>query len=225
MTTPRTIAIVGGTGPQGRGLGLRFALAGHAVVLGSRDAERATQAAAELEAKAAERGLALAGRLTGAGNADACAAADTIVVAVPYDAQRATLEPLAEAAAGKVVVNCVNNLAFDAQGPHPVPVPDGSAAQECARLLPAARVASAFGNVSATLLLRAPDPVAVDVLVCADDDDARAVAVELAGTISGARGVEAGALRLAGPVEDLTAVLLAVNKRYKTHAGVRIDGV
>jgi 8-hydroxy-5-deazaflavin:NADPH oxidoreductase len=214
------VGILGGTGPQGRGLGLRLALAGHRILVGSRDAARAAQAAAELR-EAAGRDV----DIDGAGNAEVCVSADVVLVTVPYEAQRATLPPLADALAGKVVVCCVNALAVDELGPRPVRVEAGSAAEECAQLLPGARVASAFQNVSARRLARIGEPVTVDVLVCSDDEDAAAAAMALADRIDGMRSVRAGALRLSQPVEDLTAVLVGINRRYKTHAGIRIDGV
>jgi NADPH-dependent F420 reductase len=213
------VGFIGGTGPQGRGLGLRFAVAGHEVLLGSRDAAKAEEAVTGLRPQAPDAVL------EGVSNEDACARADLVVVTVPYAAQAPTLRGLADAIGGKIVVNCVNNLAFDEQGPHAVAVPDGSAAQECARLLPDARVVSAFSNVSARKLLAVPEPVEVDVLICGDDDDAKTQVAELAAAVPGMRGVDAGPLRLAGAVEDLTAVLLSLNRRYKIHAGIRIDGL
>ncbi|MDX6226111.1 MAG: 8-hydroxy-5-deazaflavin:NADPH oxidoreductase, partial [Frankiales bacterium] len=154
-----SIGVLGGTGEQGRGLARRLALAGHSVVLGSRDPDRAVTAAADLGLE----------RVTGAGNADA-AAADLVVVAVPYDGHRALLESLAAELAGKVVVDCVNPLGFDAQGAFALTVPEGSAAQEAAAALPDSTVVGAFHHVSAVLLL---DPeIAVldtDVLVLGDD--------------------------------------------------------
>lgn len=218
-TGPDTIGVIGGTGPQGRGLAVRLALAGHPVVVGSRDATKADDAARGLRERAGEIPV------RGAGNEVAAADAAVVIVAVPYEAQASTLPPLADAIGDKLVVNCVNPLAFDAQGPHPVPVADGSAAQECARLLPRARVVSAFSNVSATKLLRVDERLPVDVLICGDDDDAKQQVRALAERIPGMRGVDAGPLRLARVVEDLTAVLLAVNRRYGVHSGVRIDGL
>jgi 8-hydroxy-5-deazaflavin:NADPH oxidoreductase len=195
--SPSTIGFIGGTGPQGRGLGLRLAQTGHRVLLGSRDAAKA----------------------------EVCAQADVLVVVVPYAAQRPTLTDLAGAIGDRVVVCCVNSLGFDEGGPHAVPVPDGSAAEECAALLPDARVVGAWQNVSAVRLNRPDEPVECDVLLTGDDEGARDVVAGLVEEIPGMRAVHAGALRLSRPVEELTAVLIGVNKRYKTHAGVRIAGL
>src|SRR3712207_6047717 len=127
------LAFIGGTGPLGRGLGLRLALAGHDVVLGSRSAERAAEAADELDAN-----------IAGADNATACADAEIVFIAVPFEGQESILPTLADAVDGKIVVSTVVPMGFDAQGPHPLPVFEGSAAQQAAALLPGARVVSAF---------------------------------------------------------------------------------
>ena len=207
------IGILGGTGPQGRGLARRFAAAGHGVVLGSRSAERAQAVAAD---------YADLGDVTGGSNADA-AAAELVVITVPYDGHAALLTELAEPLAGKVVIDCVNPLGFDAQGPYALPVEAGSAAQEAQQLLPGSTVVAAFHHVSAVLL---DDPsverVEGDVLVLGEDRDAVRTVCDLATAIPGARGIYAGRLRLAGQVEALTANLIAINRRYKAHAGLQV---
>ena len=209
------IGILGGTGPQGRGLAKRFAAAGLDVVVGSRSADRAAAAAAELGA-----------RVRGGTNADCVAAADVVVVSVPWDGHRELLESLAKELAGKVVVDCVNPLGFDARGPYPLAVEEGSAAEQAQQLLPDATVTAAFHHLSAVTLL--DDDVAsvgADVLVLGDDRAATDLVQELAGRIAGCRGIYAGRLRNAGQVEALTANLLAINRRYKAHAGLRITDI
>jgi len=210
------VGILGGTGPQGRGLGRRFAMAGHEVLLGSRDAARAQETAA---------GLAGAGRVTGVANADATDA-DVVVVAVPYEGHADLLTSLAGALEGKVVVDCVNPLGFDKQGPFPIEVADGSAAQEAQRILTGSTVVAAFHHVSA-VLLDDPDVTEIpgDVLVLGEDREVVGRVIELAQSIPGARGVYAGRLRLARTVEAFTANLIAVNRRYKTHAGIAVTGL
>ena len=209
-----TIAVLGGTGPQGRGLGRRFAEAGLSVVLGSRTLERAAAAAAA---------LADCGDVTGATNAQAAAAGDVVLVAVPWDGHRELLESLAPALAGKVVVDCVNPLGFDKQGPYALRVEEGSATQQAAAVLPGSRVVGAFHHVSAVLL---EDPavtsVDTDVLVVGDDREATDLVQALASVVPGMRGVYGGRLRNAHQVEAFTANLIAVNRRYKAHAGVRV---
>src|SRR5687768_14961225 len=217
--TGKTIAVLGGTGPQGRGLARRFAAAGLEVVIGSRSAERAESTAAEL----AE---AVGGSVTGADNAGAAAAGDVVIVAVPWDGHRELLASLADALRGKVVVDCVNPLGFDKQGAFALPVEEGSAAQQAAAVLPESRVVGAFHHVSAVLLLdEAVDTVDTDVLVLGDDREATDLVQALAARIPGMRGIYAGRLRNAHQVEALTANLISVNRRYKAHAGLRVTDV
>jgi hypothetical protein len=214
-----TVAVLGGTGPQGRGLVRRWAAAGVPVVVGSRSAERAGETAGDL-ADATE------GDVRGLSNQDAAAAADVVVVAVPYDGHADLLRSVAGALAGKVVVDCVNPLGFDKQGAFALDVPDGSAAQEAAALLPDSTVVAAFHHVSAALL----DDSSVasldtDVLVLGDDRDATDLVRALADAIPGVRGIYGGRLRNARQVEALTANLISVNRRYRAHAGVRVTDV
>ncbi|MCA1823257.1 MAG: NADPH-dependent F420 reductase [Mycobacteriales bacterium] len=217
----QVIGILGGTGDQGRGLGLRLAVAGHDVILGSRDVERATAAAQDVLQR--RPGLTLAVR--GASNADAAASADTVIAAVPYDGHRELLSTLAPALAGKIVVDCVNPLEFDKRGAMLRSVPEGSSAEEAHTVLPESRVVSAFHDVSAKLLLDDASEIPTDVLVCGDDEDANRYVAELASAVPGMRGVIVGPLRLSCILESLTCVLVGVNRRYKTHSGVRITGV
>jgi NADPH-dependent F420 reductase len=215
----QTIAVLGGTGPQGRGLARRFATAGMTVVLGSRTADKA-------EAIAAELAESTGGDVTGAANLDAAAAGDIVLVAVPWDGHRELLESLREPLAGKIVVDCVNPLGFDKQGAFALPVEEGSATQQAASILTESRVLGAFHNVSAVLL---EDPsverVEIDVLVLGDDRGATDLVQALADTIPGVRGVYGGRIRNAHQVEAFTANLIAMNRRYKAHAGVRITDV
>ncbi|MFI0349875.1 NADPH-dependent F420 reductase [Actinomadura sp. 9N407] len=212
-----TIGILGGTGDQGKGLARRFALAGHQVTIGSRKAERAQQAADDLG-----EGL----PVRGAENPVAAGESDVVVVAVPWDGHKATLESLRTELAGKIVVDCVNPLGFDKRGAFPLPVEEGSAAQQAAAVLEEARVVAAFHHVSAKLLL---DPevgeMELDVLVLGDDREATDLVQALAGRIPGMRGVYGGRLRNAGQVEAFTANLISMNRRYKAHAGLRITDV
>jgi NADPH-dependent F420 reductase len=216
-----TVAVLGGTGPQGRGLARRFADAGIPVVIGSRSAERATETAKTL----AE---ATGGTVTGADNAEASAAGDVVIVAVPWDGHGDLLKGLVSALAGKIVVDCVNPLGFDKQGAFVLEVEEGSAAEQAAALLPDSTVIGAFHNVSAVKL---EDPevteVDTDVLVLGEGENREAcdLVQDLAGVIPGVRGVYGGRLRNAHQVESLTANLISVNRRYKAHAGIRITDI
>ena len=214
-----TIAVLGGTGPQGRGLARRWAASGIPVVIGSRSAERAETAAAELAG-------ATGGTVTGADNLGAARAGDIVVVAVPWDGHGDLLKQLAPALAGKVVVDCVNPLGFDKQGAYALHVEEGSAAQQAQALLPDSTVVGAFHSVSA-VLLDDPDVASVDtdVLVLGDVREATDLVQALADAIPGVRGVFAGRLRNAHQIEALTANLISINRRYQAHAGVRLTDV
>ncbi|SDJ12617.1 reduced coenzyme F420:NADP oxidoreductase [Frankineae bacterium MT45] len=218
--TSLTIAILGGTGGQGQGLAYRFANAGLSVIVGSRDAQRAQASAEELSSKIT------AGEVSGASNAAAASAADVIVVAVPWEAHEKTLTGLVTELTGKIVVDCVNPMGFDERGPYPLVTDDGSAAEEAAKLLPESIVVAAFHHVSAVLL---SDPAVtnldLDVLVLGEDRSATDTVQAIAELLPGVRGIFGGRLRNAGQVEALTANLIAVNRRYKTHAGIRITGL
>jgi NADPH-dependent F420 reductase len=207
------LAILGGTGDQGRGLARQFGKAGHRVIIGSRSAERAQQAAAELGVE-------------GMANPDAAAAADVTIAAVPYEGHAELLASLKEQLAGKILVDCVNPLGFDERGPFPLRVPEGSAAEQAAAVLPDTAVVAAFHHVSAKLL---QDPEIssfdLDILVLGEDRAATDLVQALAARIPGMRGVYAGRLRNCGQIEALTANLIAINRRYKAHAGLRITDI
>ena len=222
------LALLGGTGAEGKGLALRLAQAGAAVIIGSRDADRAASAAAELSQILAANPAAAAagGRLTGGDNQAAAEQAETAFITVPYAAQSALLEPLAPALAGKVAVNVIAPMRFErGVGAVAVPVAAGSAAQESQRLLPDSLIAAAFQNVSAEELLALERPMEGDVIVCADPPAAKQRAMELAAQIPHLRPVDGGGLGNARYVEQLTPLLVNINRIYKIHAGIRIVGL
>jgi NADPH-dependent F420 reductase len=213
-----TVAIIGGTGDQGRGLAYRLACAGQRVLIGSRVAERADSAAKEISAMPG-----VTAAVEGGANPDVSAAADVVVIAVPWEGHRATVESLREPLAGKVVVDCVNPLGFDKQGPFALRVEEGSAVEQAAALLPDSRVCGAFHHVSAPLLIDpAVERMELDVLICTEERELVGIVAALAARIPGMRGVYGGRLRNAHQVEAFTANLIAINKRYKAHAGIRV---
>lgn len=218
MDSKLTIGFIGGTGEEGMGLAYRFAKAGHACVIGSRSIEKAQGAVAELLAKDA------ALPITPAANADAAAAGGIVVVTTPYTAQEATLLPLAAALSGKLVVSAVVPMAFEGGRASLLDVPQGSAAQQEQALLPGATVVAAFQNLSAKKLLKG-GPLDADVVVCADDAAAKQRIMVLAADIDGVRGVDGGPLANAKIIEGITVLLVAVNRSYKTQAGIRIAGI
>ncbi len=213
--TGLTVGVLGGTGPQGKGLALRWVKAGIKVIIGSRSVERAQATAAELGDGA-----------SGLDNQGTAAAADIVLVAVPWEGHGELLTALREQLAGKIVIDCVNPLGFDKQGPFALPVEDGSAAQQAEKLLPESRVTAAFHHVSAVHLVDLSiAEMATDVLVLGDDREATDVVRALADAVPGMRGVYGGRLRNAHQVEAFTANLIAINRRYKAHAGIRVTDV
>jgi 8-hydroxy-5-deazaflavin:NADPH oxidoreductase len=207
-----TVGVLGGTGDQGRGLAYRLARAGQSVVIGSRVAERAQQAARELELG-----------VEGAENAECARRSDVVIVAVPWEGHARSLEALREELSGKLVVDCVNPLGFDKKGAYAIRPEEGSAAEQAAALLPDSRVTAAFHHLSAVLLSDASvEKIDTDVMVLGEVREDCAVVQALAGRIPGMRGVFAGRLRNAHQVESLVANLVSVNRRYKVHAGIRL---
>jgi hypothetical protein len=212
------IAILGGTGKEGAGLALRWAQAGHAIVIGSRDAERARAKAAEMAAAARSA------TITGAANPEAARQGELVVVALPAEGLAATLPPCAEGCRGKVVVSTVVPLTFGGPRLH-TPPPAGSSAEEVQALLPDARVVAAFHHIAAHELAETGHAIECDLLLCGKDPDAKKVVVELA-TSMGLRSIDVGGLSNAGPLEGITAVLATINRRYKLkNSGIKITGL
>lgn len=218
--TPRPkIAILGGAGKEGKGLALRWAHAGHSVAIGSRNAARAGEAAAEINGLIGRAGA------SGADNLAAAQAAELVVLAVPYAAQQATAETVRDALAGKILIDVTVPLKPPKVGR--VQLPDGGSAVEALQKLlgPAVRVVSAFQNISAHHLMHLGDEIDCDVLVCADDKDAGEQVVALAREI-GLGAYYGGPLANSAVAEALTSVLITLNRRYGvTDSGIRITGI
>jgi NADPH-dependent F420 reductase len=213
------IGILGGTGKEGSGLAYRWALAGHEVVIGSRDAAKAAAGAAELNQL-------LAGKATlrGAGNEEAAQAA-VVVLTVPYSAQVATADSVAQQLQGKILVDVTVPLAPPKVDRVQLPNGESAVVALQRRLGAAVKVVSAFQNVSATHLKDPAHEVDCDVLVCGDDAEARETVIGLAHD-AGLRAWHAGVLANSIAAEALTSVLIAINKRYKVAgSGIRITGV
>lgn len=214
-----TIAILGGTGKEGKGLAYRWARAGYPVLIGSRDPARAIQAASQisdlLEGQAS---------ITGLGNLEAAQQADIVVLTVPYAAHRETLEAVREALTGKLLIDVTVPLVPPKVATVQMP-PAGSAAQEARQILgEGVRIAAAFQNISHEHLL-SEDPIECDVLVTGSSKEAREDALRLV-EAAGLTGWDAGPLENSVVVEGLTSVLIGINKKYgSTHAGIRITGV
>jgi 8-hydroxy-5-deazaflavin:NADPH oxidoreductase len=216
-----SVGIIGGTGALGRGLAARWAGAGLSVSVGSRHEGRATETAAEITGS-----YAASNPVTGADLRTCASSSDIVVVAVPWDAHADTVEQIRDAALGKIVIDVVVPLGFDKNGPYAHRVAEGSAAEQAQSLLPDSHVVAAFHHVSAALLTDpALERVETDVMVLGDDAGSVRRVQELVDLIPGMRGIHAGRLRNAGQVEALTANLIAVNRRYKTHAGIGLTNV
>jgi len=219
----RTIAVIGGTGPEGRGLALRWARAGETVIIGSRDAERA-----QSTADAIRQRVGPPAQVSGLENAAACAATDLLVLTVPFEGQAALLKQLKPAMRpGSVLIDATVPLAASVGGraSRTIGVWQGSAAQQTAELVPkGVLVAAAFQNASAEVL-NSDEDVDCDVIVCSDDPQATQVAMELAVKIPRVRAIDGGKLENARIVEQITALLIGLNIRHKGHGGVRITGL
>ena len=214
------LAILGGTGPEGKGLALRLAMAGETPIIGSRDAGRGADAAEKLAQSVP--GVVI----KGSDNAGAVASADVVFLAFPYEGQRPVLEDLGAALKGKIVVSVIAPMKFErGKGASAVEVEAGSAAQEAQDMLPDSQVVAAFQNASAEELLDPSATMEGDVVVCSDHPEAKKLVMELAGKIKDLRGVDGGSLANAKYVEQLTPLLVNINRIYKIHAGIKIVGV
>ena len=212
-----SIGIIGGTGPEGKGLAARFARAGFEVLIGSRSAERGEEAATEIRERAG-------GNVRGAANADA-AAADVIVVTVPYSGQADTLSAIKDQLAGKIVISTVVPMAFESGKVSMIPVEAGSAAEEMQALLPGSKVVGAYQNLAARKLFDVDQALDADVIVTSNDREALREVVQLTEQIEGLRGVNGGPLSCSHYVEAITTLLVHINRNYKTETTVKISGI
>jgi NADPH-dependent F420 reductase len=219
----RPIAIIGGTGPAGMGLALRWARAGESIIIGSRDEQKAQVAAEAIQRKAGDQA-----RVSGMGNGAACAAADILVLTVPFEGQAGILKQLKSSITeGSILIDATVPLAASVGGraSRPLGVWQGSAAQQAQELVPkGVSVVAAFHNLSADLL-NGDAPLECDVIVCSDDPDAAQLTRELAAKIPGIRAIDGGKLENARLVEQITALLIGLNIRHKGHSGIRITGL
>ena len=217
------MSIIGATGALGFGLAVRWGRAGVPVVIGSRDAARAAQAADRAAAEASE------GTFEGLENTEAATRSDVVVLSVPYRSQSETLTNLKGALRdGQILIDATVPLAAAVSGKatRTLGVWQGSAAQQAQEMVPdGVRVVSALHTVSAALLGDLDHALDEDVLVCGDDKDDKARVIELVERIEGLRGVDAGRLETARITEQLTALLISINVRHRTHAGIKITGL
>ena len=222
-TPVRPIAIIGGTGPAGMGLALRWVRAGETVIIGSREEERARLAAASIRKRVGDQG-----KITGMENSAACAAADILMLTVPFEGQASLIKKLKPSITpGSILIDATVPLAAGVGGraSRTLGVWQGSAAQQAAELVPDdVSVVAAFHNVSAELM-GGDNPLDCDVIVCSDDPDAAQLTRELAAKIPGIRPIDGGKLENSRIVEQITALLIGLNMRHKGHGGIRITGL
>ena len=215
------LAFLGGTGPEGKGLALRLALGGESIVIGSRDGDRASAAAAELTGM-------INGHVSieGTDNLNAAKQAEAIFLTVPYDAQRPLLEQLNETLDGKIVINVIAPMTFErGVGASSVDVQAGSAAQEAQELLPNSFIVSAFQNVSAEELLDQAVNMEGDVIICSNHKEAKELAFDLTNKIPTLRPIDGGGLANSKYVEQITPLLVNINRIYKIHSGIHVVGI
>src|ERR1700693_3949669 len=223
MSAPRPIAVLGGTGPEGFGLALRWAQAGETVIIGSRDAKRAQDAADKIKQR-----VGASAKISGSENIAACSAADLIVLTIPFEGHATLLKEVKPAIRpGSIVIDATVPLAASVGGraTRTLGIWQGSAAQQAAELVPkGVSVVAAFQNLGAELL-NADSPVDCDVIVCSDDANATQEVRSLAAKIPGVRAIDGGKLEMARIVEQITALLIGLNIRHKGHSGIRITGL
>ncbi len=222
------VAIIGGTGDQGKGLAIRWARTDFAITIGSRDAERAKATADEIRGTLKNYGID-GPEIDGTINIEAAATASIVVLTVPFAAQIATMKEIGDSfQPGSVLVDVTVPLepAVGGKATRVLGVWAGSAAQQCAEIAPATvKVVSAFHNVPAAALADLNHEVECDIIVCGDEKSAKEKLKPLVEAIPGCRYFDGGPLANSRTVEALTALLIGINIRYKTHAGVRITGI
>ena len=212
------LAILGGTGPEGKGLALRLAMAGEEVLIGSRDATRASDAAEALKELAPNL------KVTGDVNDVAAQQGDVVFLTVPYEGQASLLQQVAPALTGKIVVNVVAPMVFNRGRARAIPVEDGSAAEESQKILPESQVVAALQNLSAEDLMQPDLTMESDVVVCSDHREAKEQVMAMVQRIPELRAIDGGALEYARYVEQLTALLVNINRIYRCHSTIKIVG-
>ncbi len=212
------IAFIGGTGPEGLGLAMRFAKAGHLIFIGSRSEERAEETVAKVKEQVPE------GHVFGGVNADGLERADFVFLTVPADAHDDTLEQLADAIGDKILIDVVVPMVFDRDGPKAIDVESGSAAQQARAIATEAKVVSGFHHLDASALQDLDKPMQGDVIICADHNGAKKRVMDLVEDIEYVRAVDGGPLANSKYIEQWTVLLIHINKIYRAHSGVRVTG-
>ena len=214
------LGFLGGTGEEGKGLAFRLALAGESVMIGSRDEARAVEAAAEVNDLLGKQ-VAI-----GANNLQTAEESDIVFVTVPYSAQAMLLGDVGQYLRSKIVIDVIAPMSFvRGVGAQAINIESGSAVEEAQELVPESFVVSAFQNVSAAELVLPNIPMIGDVLVCGDDKDSKQRVMELVCLIDKLKPVDGGMLFNSKYVEQITPLLVNINRLYKTHSGIHITGL
>lgn len=216
------LGFIGGTGPEGKGLALRFAISGLNVFIGSREKQRGIEAAKEICSQFTEIGSDM---VVGGTNEEAAIASDIAVICTPYAGHKATLENLKHDLKGKIVVDVVAPLSFKKGSVSAINVGEGSAAEQAQLLLPDSSIVGAFQNASAEDLLLPSQDMECDVIVCSNDQSSKEQIMLLGERIPGVRSIDGGNLQNSKYVEQLTALLININKIYKAHSSIKIVGI
>ena len=213
------IAFIGGTGPEGLGLAMRFAKSGNDVYIGSRSEERAQEAIAKIKEKLPEASV------FGGSNEEGAEKAEIVFLTVPYDAHQGALETLAEAIGDKILVDVVVPMLFDRDGAKAITVDEGSAAQQARAIAKDAKVVSGFHHLDGSELQKIDRPMQGDIIVVGDHKGAKKRVMSLVEEIEYVRALDGGGLANARYLEEWTVLLLHLNHIYKAHSGVRIVGI
>jgi len=219
MLSEEIIGIIGGTGPEGQGLALRFGLAGFPIIIGSRNSGKGTATIEKLSSIASNLSI------CSKDNISTAEQSDIVIISVPFEAHQSTLETIKSKLQGKIVINVVVPLTFKNGTAYSVSPPEGSAAVQSQNLLPESRVVSAFHNVAAPHLLKRSHPVDCDVIVCGDDEQAKMKVCSLAEHIQGVKSIDGGPLSNSQFSEQLTALLINLNKIHRSHTMIRFTGL
>jgi NADPH-dependent F420 reductase len=218
----KKIALIGGTGPEGRGLAKRLSITDNEIFIGSRDEKKGKEIAQELKNELIHKYPNIS--INGGDNLKMARLAEIVIIVVPYSAHKATLEQIKDALKEKIVIDAVVPMEFQ-KGPRSIDVEEGSATEEAAAILIDSTVIGAFHNLSADTLLNLDKTVEGDVLITGNNKDAKKIVGELSEEISSVRSIDAGPLRYSKYVECLTVLLIGINKRYKSHSSLSITDI
>jgi len=215
------ISIIGGTGPEGKGLGLRLAMAGEKVFIGSREEPKGQEVAQQIKEIEGDRNI----TVEGGSNLNAAKMGDIIIISTPYSGHKQTLMDYASLLKDKIIIDVVVPLSFSKGKISTLPISEGSVAEEAQEILKESSVVGAFHNVSAEDLLIPNKKMDCDVIVCSNNQDSKKTVIQLTEKILGLRGIDGGGLHNSKYVEDFTALLININKIYKTHSSIKISGI